>query len=282
MAEDSIVSMSGQTSRFSLGRALIAGLVATVIITISMALFGMNIMKSLGSMILPASGTSTQYLLGGLIHLMVGVGYGVLYALLVAPVRRWAAVMKGLVYGLSITAIALAAMPVMASMMSKGGTSNPCAMQAGTNNPCNPCSGKAADTEQSNPCNPYGAKSPQTTPDNPCAGKKANDPNTQSKASNPCNPCAKSDAKSASAQTLPPNPCNPCSTKPANVADGSARSASKSGTNPCNVAAAGNPCNPCGGGGAGSPYSGLISLINHVIYALALAFVYGRGGGSPA
>ena len=42
--------------------------------------------------------------------------------------------------------------------------------------------------------------------------------------------------------------------------------ATESPCNPC------NPCNPCGGGG--SPYAGLISLINHIIYGLMLAFLY--------
>ena len=220
MAEDIGTSSRGQASSFNWGKALMAGLIATVIITVSMALFGMNIMKSLGQMVLgPQSGASTQYLVGGLIHLMIGVGYGVLYSAVVAPVRRWPAVMKGLVFGLSITAIALAAMPIMAAVMSRGGASNP----------CNPCSGKAARAQQGNPCNP-------------CAAK------------NPCNPCAAKNANSASSA---PNACNPCGTKKA--------------------AAAGNPCNPCGGGG-GSPYNGLISLINHVIFGLALALAYGRGG----
>ncbi|MCA1579647.1 MAG: hypothetical protein LC794_20050 [Acidobacteria bacterium] len=144
--------------------------------------------------------------------------------------------MKGLVFGLSITAIALAAMPIMAAVMSRGGTPNP----------CNPCSGKAAGAQQSNPCNP-------------CARKSGNQAGQQSKPTNPCNPCA---AK---------NPCNPCGAKNANSG-----SSAPNACNPCGVAA-GNPCNPCGGGG-GSPYSGLISLINHVIFGLALAFAYGRGG----
>lgn len=199
------------------GRAIMAGLVATVLITVSMALFGMNIMKSLGGMILgPSANTITQYLVGGSIHLMVGLGYGLIYAPLFGPVRRWGAFMKGLVFGLAITAIALAAMPVMASMMGGGAA-----------NPCNPCNAKAAAT---NPCNP-------------CQAKKKD---------NPCNPCA--DKKSASAkgdaQTSAKNPCNPCQAK--------------------------NPCNPCGGSD-GNPYAASVSLINHLIYGLALALVYRRG-----
>ncbi len=263
--------MVGETakSRVDWGRALLAGLVATVIITISMGLFGMNIMKSLGSMMLgPGSSASTQYVVGGLMHLMVGVGYGLVYAALVAPVRRWPALLKGLVFGLSITAIALAAMPIMGAMMSKGGASNPCnpcGAQAGAPqaNPCNPCAGKSPSAQQSNPCNP-------------CAAKNANQTGAQSMPPNPCNPCAAKNANSTSPQTSAPNPCNPCTPKNANVAGSNAPTASPN-ANACNVGGASNPCNPCGGAG-GSPYSGLVSLINHVIYGLALALVYGRGG----
>jgi hypothetical protein len=266
--------MDGEArSHVDWGRALLAGLVATVIITISMGLFGMNIMKSLGSMMLgPASSVSTQYVVGGLIHLMVGVGYGLLYAALVAPVRRWPAILKGVVFGLAITAIALAAMPVMGAMMSRGGAANPCnpcGGQAGAPqaNPCNPCAGKSPSTQQSNPCNP-------------CAAKNANQTSAQSKPPNPCNPCAAKNANSTSPQTSAPNPCNPCAPKNANVAGSNTPKAS-AGANPCNVAGEGNPCNPCGGGGA-NPYGGLVSLINHVIFGLALALVYGRGGTSQA
>jgi hypothetical protein len=258
--------MDGETarSRVDWARALLAGLVATVIITISMGLFGMNIMKSLGSMMLgPASSVSTQYVVGGLIHLMVGVGYGLVYAAVLAPVRRWPAILKGVVFGLAITAIALAAMPVMGAMMSRGGAANP----------CNPCGGQAS-ASQANPCNPCAAKSasaPQTNPCNPCAAKNANQ--TSAPQTNPCNPCAVKNANQTSGESKPPNPCNPCT--PKNTSKASA------GANPCNVAGAGNPCNPCGGGGA-NPYSGLVSLINHVIFGLVLALVYGRGATSHA
>ncbi|MCA1636406.1 MAG: hypothetical protein LC802_22620, partial [Acidobacteria bacterium] len=63
---------SGSAVRVDWGRALIAGLVATVAITLSMALFGMNIMKSMGAMVMGAgASTTTQYAVGGLIHLTV-------------------------------------------------------------------------------------------------------------------------------------------------------------------------------------------------------------------
>ncbi len=45
--------------------------------------------------------------------------------------------------------------------------------------------------------------------------------------------------------------------------------------NPCAPKASSNPCNPCSpSGGAGSPYGGAVSLINHLTYGLVLAFLY--------
>jgi len=158
MSDAAYVS-AGQPFRWS--RAITAGLVATIVITISLALFGTNIMKSLGSMMLPNANVGVQYLVGGAFHLMVGLFYGVVFAWLFGRVREWNPVLKGVVFGLAITAIALAAMPVMASMMPGGAAGNPCA--AAAKNPCNPCASKPA-----NPCNPCAAKS----------------------AGNPCNPCS--------------------------------------------------------------------------------------------
>ena len=91
--------------------AIVAGLVATVVITITLALSGTNIMKALGGMMLGASaGATAQYMLGGLVHLMIGVLYGVVFAALFAPVSGWNTVTKGAVFGIAITALALALM----------------------------------------------------------------------------------------------------------------------------------------------------------------------------
>ncbi|HEY3054613.1 MAG TPA: hypothetical protein VGK31_01645 [Thermoanaerobaculia bacterium] len=172
------------------GRALVAGLVATVVMTIVGVFLGMNFMKSLGSMLMPQASISIQYAVGGAIHLTIGLVYGVIYAWLVGRVSEWPRAVKGIVYGLAITAIALAAMPLLSSMTGGGGkgAGNPCHMKA-----MNPCQ----------------MKMPAKTAKNPCHG-------------------------------------------------------------------AGNPCNPCGGGSAG-PYSGAMSIVMHLAYALPLAFAYGRG-----
>lgn len=78
------------------GSAIIAGLVGAVAITITLALSGTNIMKMLGVMML-GSGASVaaQYMAGGLVHLMIGVLYGVVYAALFAPVSAWNKIIKG-------------------------------------------------------------------------------------------------------------------------------------------------------------------------------------------
>lgn len=246
-------------AQFSWSRALTAGLIATVVMTVVMMLTGMNIMKMLGEMIAPGAGTAAQYTIGGAMHLMIGLVYGIIYAWLFGQVREWNPFVKGAVYGLAITGIALAAMPAMSALMPGGGDAgNPCGAAAGAGNPCgdakasasNPC----APSEAGNPCAPEGGSAAMAQ--NPCA------------AENPCkakaeNPCAAHEAG---------NPCaaeNPCAAKKGGEAG-----------NACHAAGASNPCggdagNPCGG--PEGPYSGLMSTLNHLIYALTLAFVYGRG-----
>jgi hypothetical protein len=239
------------------GKALVAGLVATVVITVTMALFGQNILKMLGGMIAPGAGSGTQYLIGGVMHLAVGLIYGLLYAWLLGPVLARGPVAKGLLYGAALTGIALAMMPAMTAMMGGGAAAanpcNPCASPAATN-PCNPCADYGA---AANPCNPCAQHGAAANPCNPCAEHGA--------APNPCNPCAEHGAAAN-----PCNPCNPCGDEVANPCN----PCSGGAANACNPCAAGNPCNPCGGGG--SPWSGVISLLNHVFYGLALALVYGR------
>lgn len=225
MSDSSPSTPTSRPGRIDWGRALTAGLVATIVMTVVMALMGTNIVKMLGSMIAGSGSAAMQYVAGGLIHFMIGIGYGLLYAAVIGPVVEWNRVLKGIVYGLAITAIALAAMPVMSAMMegSAGSAQNPCATKAAdTQNPC----------AAANPC-----------AQNPCAAK---------------NPCAPSNPCTAKAAAQTGNPCNP----------------SGSAQNACH-AAAGNPCNPCGGSGGG-PWSGVLSVINHLVYALTLAFVYGR------
>lgn len=198
--------------RIHWGRAITAGLVATIVMTIVMVLMKMNLLKMLGSMIVGSNASAgMQYAAGGAMHLMIGIVYGIIYAALVGWLVEWNRFIKGAMYGLAIAGIALSAMPVMSAMMGGGraGAQNPCG--GGTTNPC------------------HGKES--TGAMNPCHGKKA-----------------------AGAM----NPCHPPAAK-----------------NPCHAGGTGNPCNPCGGGGGG-PWAGVLSVINHLVYALTLAFVYGK------
>lgn len=252
------IDSSNTAPRFSWSRALTAGLIATVIMTVVLVLTGMNIMKMLGSMIAPGAGVAMQYGIGGGMHLMIGLFYGVVYAWLVGRVTEWNRFVRGAVYGLAIAAIAFAVMPVMSAVMGgRGGARNPCG-GAGAN----PC----ASAQATNPCsptatNPCAAKNPCAA-QNPCATRTSSASGNPCGAQNPCgakNPCA---AK---------NPCtvkNPCAAKKAGGAGNACHSAG--GSNPCGGAA--NPC-----GGSQGPYSGAISVLNHLVYALTLAFAYGRG-----
>ena len=198
------------------GRALFAGLVATVVMTVTMALSGTNLMKALGMMLAPTAGQTAQYVAGGLLHLLTGLFYAVVYAKFFATVQGWSPTMKGVVYGLVIGGLMFGLMPVMASIMSGGAAT-----------PCSPCGPTAA--PPSTPC----------TPPPPLLYS------------------VRRGGRGRSGDSL--HPVYP-------LCGGQEGMATESPCNPC------NPCNPCGGGG--SPYAGLISLINHIIYGLMLAFLY--------
>jgi len=219
------------TQRMSPANVLLAGLAATIVVTITMIMSGTNIVQALGDMLLGMDASVTaRYFAGGVVHLAVGLTYGVFFALFFAPVSEWNKVSKGVIFGFVITVMALVFLPLIASTMSsKPATQIPGSRPATATNPCTPSMPKAV-----NPCDPSTAKTA-----NPC------------KAGNPCAP------KMAN----PCNPCNPCASK-------SMSPRAPVMKNPC---AAGNPCNPRGGSG-GNPYSGLISLINHIILGLVLAF----------
>jgi hypothetical protein len=230
------IAAANPGQRFSVpihwSRAIGAGVIATIIMTIVGVVLKTNFPKMIGSMIVPHASLTVQYAVGGAMHFMIGIVYGIIYAALVGRLVEWNRFIKGAVYGLAIAAIAFAAMPLMSAMMGGDG--------GGAGNPCNPSTSKSAAAAQ-NPCHPQGKMSAM----NPCHPKEA-----QPAAMNPCHP--KEGAM---------NPCHPQASKAAN---------------PCHSkSATGNPCNPCGGGGS-SPYGGLISVVNHLIYALTLALVYGK------
>jgi hypothetical protein len=116
---------------------------------------GFSIMKVLGVMLVGSDASvGAQYLAGGVLHFAVGIIYGIVYAVLIAPLKI-CTFFKGLIFGIVITGIAFFGMPILENMLAGDSTANP----------CNPCSMSMV----SNPCNPCAIA------DNPC---------------NPCNPCA--------------------------------------------------------------------------------------------
>lgn len=73
-------------TRFNFGSAILAGILATVIMTLVMWFFGMNSMRVLGQ----AAGMYgiSVYLVGGLIHFGVGIIYALLYAWVFEPLFK--------------------------------------------------------------------------------------------------------------------------------------------------------------------------------------------------
>src|SRR5438128_4605439 len=165
MPDPAVVSSQPARS-FSWSRALLAGLVATVVMTIVMMVMGMNLPKSLGSMLVGSKASiATQYAIGGTMHLMIGLIYGIIFAWLVGRVVEWNRFIKGTVYGLAIAAIALAAMPLMSAMMGggKGGAANPCNPSGAKSAAVNPCHPQSSQQQAMNPCHPQGSNAM-----NPC------------------------------------------------------------------------------------------------------------------
>jgi|GEM_PF-2331890 len=235
---------------------LLAGIAATIVVTLTMLATGTDILAALGGMLAGPGAESGQiYLMGAMMHLAVGLAYAALFALVFVRVREWGAGTKGIVFGFVITVFALVFMPLMAGMVSGHGATgaNPCSPQAAMSNPCmikNPCHGSNP-CAMKNPChgsNPCGMK-------NPCHGSNPCGMKNPCHGSNPCgmkNPCHGSNSCGMK------NPChgsNPCGMK-----------------NPCHMA---NPCggNPCNPGGGGNAYGGLISLLNHIAFGLTLSLV---------
>jgi len=196
--------MSNQKLGIDWSKAITAGAVATVVMTLLMAIvFKTDIMKGIGSMIVGSDGGVMTYIVGGIMHFMVGIVYGIVFAF-IAPKVPLPSIATGLVFGLVLTPIAVIGMPIMMNMAGGGdgenpcGGSNPCAstidnwtpISAPQENPCNPCASNPC--QASNPC-----------AENPCEGV----------AQNPCNPCSASNPCEATNPCDASNPCgagNPC------------------------------------------------------------------------
>ncbi|MCB1117078.1 MAG: hypothetical protein KDK50_00700 [Chlamydiia bacterium] len=106
--------------RFNFKSAIVAGFVATVVMTIFMAFFDMNITKLLG-MAMGKTG-SMAYIIGGLIHLGVGLFYGLIFALIVQPIlNKLPGFLSGSLYGIAIGVIALIFTPMFMGKLHKWG-----------------------------------------------------------------------------------------------------------------------------------------------------------------
>lgn len=133
-------------------KAALAGFVATIVVTLTMALMGMNVMKTLGEMMMgPNTSVAMQYIAGGLMHFATGSFLGILYAVSINKVfKDFSPLFRAVVYGTLITFLAMYGMSLIKDM--KGISQNPCAHYSATNaksnygrnaNPCatatNPC-----------------------------------------------------------------------------------------------------------------------------------------------
>lgn len=129
-----------------------AGLVATAVMTIAMLLAGNDSSKNLGEMFIGTGQSSLMtYLVGGGIHLLVGVIFAFTYVFLFTKCGM-PALLKGIIFAVLITAVAWYGFPILGKVASliRGDEQvvmNPCSMEKEMN-PCNPC--------MHNPCNPCG------------------------------------------------------------------------------------------------------------------------------
>ena len=104
------------------GRALVASLIAIVVFTVTMALFGMNIIKDLGNIIMLGTklmgtdaGQTSQYLVGGVLYVLVGVIYGVIYCGIISPLGA-NHLLKGVLYGTVLSVIAIFGLPGLTNL----------------------------------------------------------------------------------------------------------------------------------------------------------------------
>ncbi len=106
--------------RFNFTSAIVAGFMATVVMTIFMAFFDMNITKLLG-MAMGKTG-AMAYIFGGLIHLGVGLFYGLIFALIIQPLlNKLPGFLSGSLYGIAIGVVAFIFTPMFMNSLQKWG-----------------------------------------------------------------------------------------------------------------------------------------------------------------
>lgn len=162
--------------RFNFKSAIWAGIVATFVMIVVLGLFGVNAMKVVGM----AAGQTGNgvYVLGGIVHFVVGVIYALIYALIFEPLfKKMPKYLAGAIFGLLPFIIAMSMgmhfMNFLRNTFHVASTMSdmPCmpSQDYGACNPCNPC-------YMCNPCYPCNPQ-PMQTSYHPMA------------AAQPCSPC---------------------------------------------------------------------------------------------
>lgn len=116
---------SSSNGGFNLGSAVKSGFVASVVMSIILALLGQNLMKALGGLIAGSEADPTlQYALGFIVHSFFGIFYGVAYALIIAPLPLFNRLVKAVIYAALLAVVSHFGMPIMANSFSKMHDSN--------------------------------------------------------------------------------------------------------------------------------------------------------------
>lgn len=100
--------------------AVYAGIMATIVMSVVMLIFGINIVKMEGLMLVDEGASNMQiYLAGGIMHFIVGIIFALIYALIFAPICMLSNLLKALIFSIIITCVALYSMPHMPAMIHK-------------------------------------------------------------------------------------------------------------------------------------------------------------------
>ncbi len=113
------------TGQFSAGGAIIAGIIGALVMLVvmyggkAMGMTSMDLLKTLGTMMVPKAADSTAYGIGMMMHLMMGAAFGIVHAGVLTAIdpstssaATWISVGLGVVHGMMV----LVAMPMMLNM----------------------------------------------------------------------------------------------------------------------------------------------------------------------
>ncbi len=113
------------TGQFSAGGAIVAGIVGALVMLVvmyggkAMGMTSMDLLKTLGTMMLPKASDGVAYGVGMMMHLMMGAAFGVIHAGVLHAfgpssnaAATWISIGIGVVHGMMV----LVAMPMMLNM----------------------------------------------------------------------------------------------------------------------------------------------------------------------